>query len=394
LLARPAAPDFRALDALLTQYVADGRQPGISALLVRDGQVLYRKAFGLADVAADTPLTPEAIVRIASQTKALTSAGLMLLYDEGRFGLDEPVSKYLPAFRNPRVLAAFNARDSTYTSVPARAEITIRQLLTHTSGLSHPVIGSPEMGAIYAKAHIPSGIGTPGGLLATAVDRLATLPLAHEPGARFTYGLSVDVVGRLVEVLSGQPLDAYLKARLFEPLGMRDTYFYLPADRAGRLARLYTEDSQTKATVPMRPRDGLTPDYPLGQGTYFSGGAGLCSTLDDYAAFLQMLLDGGTCRGRRLLAASTVRLMTGNQIGELMVGDRKFGLGFGLTTPTSAARTGLSVGSFEWSGSLGTAYWADPEQKLVVLLYTQKYPNTTAADLTDKFKRAVYAAFK
>nr|WP_233169217.1 serine hydrolase domain-containing protein [Hymenobacter sp. BT523] len=382
------------IDQLLREYTAANRVPGAIALVMRDGKVLYRKAVGLDDVAAQTPLRTDAIVRIASQTKAITSIGLMLLYDEGKFQLDDPISKYLPAFKNPKVLVSFNEKDSTYTTVPAKSEITIRQLFTHTSGIGYPIIGSKEARGIYAKAHIPSGIGTPAGSLAKSMDALGALPLMHQPGERFTYGLSVDVLGRLIEVLSGQPLDKYLRARLFEPLGMKDTWFYLPADRQARLARLYTEDANQQ-TAFMGPRDGMIPDYPKAAGTYFSGGAGLSSTIDDYARFLQMLLDNGRYNGRQLLKPATVALIRQNQIGNLSQGGNKFGLGFSIVTAESAAKqpVGLSEGSYEWGGIFGTTYWVDPKAKLVALIYTQKYPSGTARDLADKFKTAVYQSF-
>lgn len=379
------------IDQLLREYTAAERVPGAIGFVARNGKIVYRQAFGFSDVAARTLLATNAIVRIASQTKAVTSVGMMLLYDQGRFRLDDPVSKYLPAFAHPKVLATFNEKDSTYTSVPARSEITIRQLLTHTSGLGYPVIGSKEARAIYARAHIPSGVGTPGGTLAAAVDALGPLPLMHQPGERFTYGLGVDVLGRLIEVLSGQPLDQYLRTRIFEPLGMRDTYFYLPAAARPRLATLYTENA-AKKTVPLVAMGSLRADYPNANGTYFSGGGGLSSTIDDYAVFLQMLLNGGEYRGRRLLQPETVTLMTQNQIGAVDQGVNKFGLGFSVITAKGAAETGLSEGSYEWGGIFGTTYWVDPKEKIVALLYTQKYPNTTAADLSAKFKRMVYEA--
>ncbi len=386
-----SAAGLQRLDQLLREYTAAGRVPGAIGFVARDGKIVYRQAFGFADVAARTPLAPDAIVRVASQTKAITSVGLMLLFDQGRFKLDDPISKYLPAFAHPKVLATFNDKDSTYTTVPARGEITIRQLLTHTSGIGYPVIGSKEARAIYAKTHIPSGVGTPGGTLAAAIDALGPLPLMHQPGEKFTYGLSVDVLGRLIEVLSGQPLDQYLRARIFEPLGMRDTYFYLPAALQPRLAALYTEDA-AKNTVPLVAVGALRADYPTAKGTYFSGGGGLSSTIDDYAVFLQMLLNGGEYHGRRLLKPETVALMTQNQIGAVNQGVNKFGLGFSIVTAQGAAQSGLSEGSYEWGGIFGTTYWVDPKEKLVVLLYTQKYPNTTAADLSAKFKRMVYEA--
>ena len=380
------------IDQLLEEYTAANRVPGAIALVIRDGKVVYRKAFGLDDVAAKTLLRTDAIVRIASQTKAVTSVGAMLLFEEGKFQLDDPISKYLPAFRNAKVLATFNPADSTYTTVPARSEVTIRQLLTHTSGISYPVIGTKEATAIYAKAKIPSGIGTPTGTLSASMNALGPLPLFHQPGERFTYGLSVDVLGRLIEVLSGQPLDEYLRRRIFEPLGMRDTYFYLPTGKQQRLAKLYTEDA-AKATAPMQPIGRMVPDYPKVAGTYFSGGAGLSSTIDDYAVFLQMMLNNGTYHNHRVLKPATVALMTQNQIGELNQGDHKFGLGFSITTTQSANPLGLAEGSYEWGGIFGTTYWVDPKAKVVALIYTQKYPNTLGRDLAGKFKTAVYQSF-
>lgn len=395
--AAPATADIspeglQRIDQLLQEVTGDGRVPGAIALVARDGKVVYRKAFGYSDVAAKTPLKPDAIERIASQTKAITSIGLMLLYDEGKFKLDDPISKYLPTFRNPQVLATFNEKDTTYTTVPARGEVTIRQLFTHTSGLGYPVIGSKEARAIYAKARIPSGIGSPDGTLAPAIDRLGTLPLLHQPGERFTYGVSIDVLGRLIEVLSKQPLDQYLRTRLFEPLGMRDTYFYLPAAKQARLVPLYTEYQGKTVPMPTSGMLGLRPDYPNRPGTYFSGGAGLSSTIDDYAAFLQMLLNGGTYNGHRLLKPETVQLITQNQMGDVNQGLNKFGLGFSIVTPQGAAQTGQTAGSYEWGGIFGTDYWVDPTEKLVVLLYTQKYPHSNTPDMVPRFRKLVYGA--
>ncbi|MBH8568883.1 beta-lactamase family protein [Microvirga sp. STS02] len=397
--ANPAAPpatvdppSAQRIDRLLAEYTAAGRVPGAIALVMREGKVLYRNAFGFADLVNQTPLRTDAIFRIASQTKALTSVGLMMLYDEGKFQLDDPIAKYLPAFANAQVLASFNQKDSTYTTVPANGPVTIRQLFTHTSGISYPVIGTREATAIYAKAGIPSGIGTPSGTLATSMDALGKLPLMHQPGERFTYGLSVDVLGRLIEVLSGQSLDQFLRTRLFEPLGMKDTFFYLPAEKQARLVLLYTENA-AKQSVEMEPQGRMTPNYPKAKGNYFSGGAGLSSTIDDYARFLQMMLNGGRYQGRQLLKPATVALITQNQMGSVSQGGNKFGLGFSITTPENARVPGLSAGSYEWGGIFGTTYWVDPQQKLVGLIYTQKYPNSTGRDLAGKFKAAVYESF-
>ena len=378
------------MDAVINDYIAKGRQAGVGVLVARNGRIVYYKAYGQDDIQAKMPLRRDAIFRIASQTKAITSIGLMMLFEEGKFLLDDPISKYLPAFKNPKVLEKFNDKDSSYTTVPAKREITIRQLLTHTSGISYPSIGTKEAVAIYAKNKIPSGIGTPNNTLADAMNRLAALPLIHQPGEKWTYGLSVDVVGYLIEVLSGQSLDQFLRTRLFDPLGMNDTYFYLPASKQTRLTRVYTEDSTT-ALRRMPAQGGISEDYPKQAGTYFSGGAGLSSTMYDYAIFLQMMLNGGEYNGQRFLSPTTVRLITTNQIGELNQGLNKFGLGFALTSEKSAARLPVSQGSFDWGGFFGTTYWVDPKEGIVALVYTQKVPNSYG-DLTDKFKVLVYQA--
>ena len=239
--------------------------------------------------------------------------------------------------------------------MPAKSEITIRQLLSHTSGISYPVIGSKEATAIYAKAGIPSGIGTPTGNLATSMDALGRLPLLHQPGERWTYGLSVDVVGRLVEVLSGQPLDQYLRTRLFEPLGMQDTWFYLPDRPAGAPGATLHRRRPEADHPDGADRLGMIPNYPNAKGTYFSGGAGLSSTIDDYAVFLQMMLNQGTYNGHRLLKPETVALMTQNQIGDVNQGNHKFGLGFSIT-PQGAKP--LRCRAFRPARSSGAAFSA------------------------------------
>ena len=385
-----SATRLERMDAVINDYIAKKGQAGVAVLVARNGRIVYHKAYGQDDMAAKTPLKRDAIFRLASQTKAITSIGLMMLFEEGKFLLDDPISKYIPAFKNPKVVEKFNEKDSSYTSIPAKREITIRQLLTHTSGISYPGIGTKEAVAIYAKNRIPSGIGTPTNTLAEVMPRLAALPLVHNPGDKWTYGLSTDVVGYLIEVLSGQSLDQYLRTRLFEPLGMNDTYFYLPTAKQARLTRLYTEDS-TRVVRRMPALGGISEDYPKQAGTYFSGGAGLSGTLYDYAIFLQMVLNGGEYGGKRFLSPTTIRLITTNQIGELTVGLNKFGLGFAITSEKSAARLPVSQDSFDWGGFFGTTYWVDPNEKVVALLYTQKVPNSYG-DLTDKFKVLVYQA--
>lgn len=386
------------LDGLLQQYVNNGWIPGAAALVAKDGKIIYYKAFGYSDAAQKTPLAKDAIFRIASQTKAITSVGIMQLWEEGKLLLDDPVSKYIPEFKNPKVLVAFNKNDSSYTTQPAQSEITLRQLLSHTSGIGYAGIGTPEMNAIYAKAGVISGISAPNGaLLADKIKVLGTLPLAHQPGERFTYGLNTDVLGYVIEVVSGMPLDRYFQQRIFTPLGMKDTYFYLPANKYNRLVPLHSEDKEHKlirARSDMSAERSFNPDFPVVPGTYFSGGAGLSSTAYDYSIFMQMLLNGGTYNGVRLLAPGTVKLMTTNQIGNLSLNwGNKFGLGFELVTDASKGSTALSAGSFSWGGYFSSQYWIDPQQKIVAQLFINQVPNSHS-EVHDKFKNMVYAALE
>ncbi len=383
-----SATRLKRIDATLNEYVEKGRIAGAIALIVRDGKVVYHEAFGYDNVATQTKLSKDAIVRIASQTKAITSTAVMELYEEGKFLLDDPISKYLPAFKSIAVLDKFNEADSSFTTIPAKREITIRDLLTHTSGISYAGIGTKEANAIYAKNKITGGLTTPNAKLADFVRDLAKMPLMHQPGERFTYGLNTDVLGYLVEVISGKPLDVFFQERIFAPLSMNDTYFYLPEAKYNRLAMLYTEDKDHNRMVAAE----VYQNFPKQKGSFFSGGAGLSSTAMDYAKFLQTMLNGGRFNGKDVLSPTTVRLMTSNQIGDLNVGYRKFGLGFSIATAKETAKLPVSEGTFEWGGIFGTSYWADPKENLIGIILTQQYPNTSGSDLSDKYKVLMYQA--
>lgn len=377
------------IDSFVEGLVAAEQIPGAVVLLVRDGQVAYHKAYGYRDVGTEARLRPDDIFRIASQTKAITSLAAMMLWEEGRFGLDEPIARYLPEFRRHTVLAKFNPADSSYQSEPTQRRITIRHLLTHTSGLDYPSIGSEEFRAIYAKAGVHAGIGTTNDVLADKMKILATLPLRHQPGERFTYGLSSDLLGYLVEVVSGMPLDQFFRKRIFEPLGMRDTWFQLPADRHARLVTLH-EGSSGKVVPAREPIEGAHPDFPARPGTYFSGGAGLSSTTADYARFLQLFLNGGELDGVRLLSRKTVELMLTNQLPDM---GNAFGLGFGLETAANDHRSPRGKGSFSWGGAFATSYWADPTERLIALIYTNVW-SIPVAGLGDRFTTLVYSALR
>jgi CubicO group peptidase (beta-lactamase class C family) len=380
------------IDKLVQQYIDSGWIKGADALIARNGKIVYNKAFGYADAEKTIPMQTDNIFRIASQTKAVTSVAVMMLYEEGKFLLDDSISKYIPAFAHARVLAQFNPQDSSYTTVPAKRPITIRDLLTHTSGIDYAQIGSAKMKAIYAKAGIQAGFVSDRIVLGDIINKLGGLPLVHQPGEGFTYSLGVDVLGYLVEKLSGKSLDQFFKERIFEPLGMRDTYFYLPKEKYSRLVAVYTPDKQQHLVKwNASTFNGVSVDYPMVDGTFYAGGAGLSSTTRDYAILLQMLLNDGVYNGRRFLARHTVGLMTSNQIGDYGIDKNKFGLGFRITTKAGESVLGESEGSFSWGGFFGTTYWADPKEHLVCLMYVQEWP-FPHAELLDKFRVLVYSA--
>ena len=382
------------IDTLLLQSIENKWINGAVAYVSRENKVAYFRAFGLANAETQKPMEKDAIFRIASQTKAITSVAVMMLFEEGKLLLDDPISKYIPEFSHPVVVDQFNEKDTTYTTKPATREITIRDLLTHISGIDYAGIGSPRMRAIYAKSDITAGFEPRSILIGDNIKKLARLPLVHQPGEKFTYGLNTDVLGYLVEVISGLSFDQFLKQRIFEPLGMKDTYFYLPVEKQDRLTAVYTEDSLqnaiawTEATLP-----GLDVNYPKSNGSYFSGGGGLCSTITDYAAFLQMILNKGELNGKRILAERTVEIMSANQIGNLTLGANKFGLGFEITTETGQSKLGVTSGSLAWGGFFGTTYWADPQEQMVCLLFCQQWP-LSHNEIFDKFRVLVYAALE
>jgi CubicO group peptidase (beta-lactamase class C family) len=377
------------IDTLVNDYINKGYVNGVVTLVVKNGHVIQYKGYGFSDREAKKLIHRDDLFRICSQTKAIVSVGLMLLFEEGKFYLDEPVADFLPAFRQMHVLDSFHAADTTFTTVPAKKQITIRDLLTHTSGIDYPLIGSANMKAIYSKAKIPSGLGYFDYDLKERMEALARLPLVHQPGEKWTYSLGDDVLGCLIEVLSGMSLEQYLTEKLFRPLGMKDTYFNVPAAKAGRLVTVYSEDSLHHVVRWTKEQTGIDPDYPLQTKRYFSGGAGLTSTAWDYAIFLQMLLNGGKYKEARILSPRTIEMMTSGQLGFLFNGMDNFGLGFGITSQRSAAREVRNEGSFSWGGFFGTTYWADPRAHLVGLVMTQQTPNSHA-EMEHKIEQLIY----
>ena len=391
-----SAERLKRIDNVLQEYIDKKWIAGASAIVAKNGKIIYYKAAGFNDVEKNIALKRDAIFRIASQTKAITSVAIMMLYEEGKFLLKDPVSKYIPEFDKQTVLDKFNEADTTYTTVPAKRSITIHDLLTHTSGIGYAQIGSREANAIYAKNGIVGGIGVGKILLSDKMKKLGSLPLLHQPGEQWTYGLNTDLLGYLVEVVSGMSLDEFFSKRIFVPLGMKDTYFYLPKEKHNRLAILYTENEQkqiVKAPDHLNINGDFVSDYPNLAGTYFSGGGGLSSTAMDFAIFMQMLLNGGEYNGKRLLSRSTVTMMTVSQYDKINWPDNKMGLGFSIATEKSLASSPLSPGSFSWGGMFSSSYWIDPKEKIVAQLFLNQYPQSHG-EIHDKFKVLVYQAIK
>lgn len=383
------------LDNLLQQYVDKNILPGMVAIVVRNGQVVYHKAFGMTDVQAKRNARTDDIFRIASMTKAITSTAAMMLYEEGKFSLDDPISKYIPEFKNPQVIKTFTFKDSSYTTEPSKTEITVRQLMSHTSGISYGVIaGEERFKVINAKSGIVDLYTTEPVLLADNIRKLAKLPLQHQPGEKYTYGLNSDVLAYLIEIWSGMKFDEFLRKRLFEPLGMSDTYFYLPDAKKDRLVPVQTPNDQ-KQWIHF-PITFYDPEYPVkGAKTFLSGGAGLSTTAKDYAIFLQMLVNEGTFNNKRFLSRPTVELLTvSNQVADLWGGDKgqaHFSLAFSVVTNAGHNAGNGSVGKFSWGGYFNTNYFADPKEKIVAVLMKQTQ-NISGDDSEALFTRMIYQA--
>jgi CubicO group peptidase (beta-lactamase class C family) len=374
------------IDTLLLQAVRNGLTPNAVTYVYRHGKMVHYKAFGWKNIENREPVQLNSIFRIASQTKALTSVGLMKLYEKKMFLLDDPISKYIPEFANPKVLVKMNANDSSFASRPAKREISIRHLLSHTSGI-------PYSNVAYTKALIPKINSLKQITIGEVVKKIAKLPLDHDPGEGWTYGLSVDVLGYLIEVLSGQPLDEYLRKEIFKPLEMKDSYFYLPAEKASRLVTLYSNNSPDERLYVCKNVSNQT--FPVaGAKTYFSGGAGVVGTIQDYGNFCQMLLNGGTFHEKQILERKTIEMMLQNQIGEYHVwnGKNKFGLGFELATQESVSNSSGSVGAFGWAGAFATNYLIDPVQDMIIIIYINADPFSNRSKIISEFNKLVYKA--
>lgn len=376
------------VDRLFQQFVDQNRIAGAVALVLHDGVAVYEKAFGWRDKEAGRKMTTDTVFRIASQTKAITSAAVLSLVEEGKIGLNDRASRYIPGFATTTVAVA---GEGDVKIAPARREITIRDLLTHTAGISY------GMNPTVASQYQAKGLGPAAGFgwytadkeepICNTMETLATLPFVAQPGEAWVYGYNTDILGCIVERASGVSLDQFIRTRITGPLGMKDTQFFLPAAERDRLAAVYSSGSDGKIV--------RAPDGPRGQGHYidgphrsFAGGAGLLSTARDYARFLEMIRHGGAANDVRILSPRAVELMATNQIGALH-SPNGLGFGYGFQTTDRYGANGMeSVGSFGWAGAYGTTYRVDPKARLVLVMMIQMLPNTSG--IAERFSATVY----
>jgi CubicO group peptidase (beta-lactamase class C family) len=375
------------LSRVLQEYVDARRLPGAVVLVSRNGKIVLHEAFGYRDVEADAPMRKDTIFRIASQTKAIVSVATLMLQEEGKLLLSDPVGKYLPEFMETTVAVARD--DGGYDVVAAARPITIRDLLTHTSGFGY---GEGIASDAWADAGIQGWyFADRTELIRETVQRMAALPADSQPGEAWVYGYSIDILGALVEQVAGEPLDAFLNERIFEPLGMTDTHFYLPEGKRDRLAVVYAATSDGIARAPQEGMNGQGA-YIDGPRASFSGGAGLLSTAADYARFLQMMLNGGELEGQRILGRKSVELMTVDHLRDIVFADGEgFGLGFFVVEDPGARGKPGSVGEYGWGGAYHTDYWVDPAEDLVVVYMTQLIPAGEIDD-AEKVRALVYQA--
>ncbi len=382
------------INDLLNQAVDEQWIAGAVALVAVDGEIVYEEAFGYKNISQNIKMQPDAIFRMASMTKPITSIAILKLYEDGKLDFQDPVSKYIPEFANPQVLLEINPADSSYTTKPASREVTIHDLLTHTSGISYG-FADTLMNKIYAKEGIIDLTTLKPIKIEESIAKLGKLPLKHEPGEKFTYGLSIDVLGRVVEVASGMPFDEYLKINIFDPLQMNDTRFYFDDDaRAERLTTMYA-NTRKEALVefPENPNGSVSGFFPIkGEKTYFSGGAGLSSTAQDYFKFCQMVLNDGEYKGVRILQEETIAYAKNNQTGDIRVGKDYFTYGYQIVAEDGDLRFGRKPGKISWGGAFQTTFWIDPSRNAIAILLTQVYPSYHQQKLYGPFEKIVNEA--
>ena len=389
------ADSLKKIDQLIKRMTEERKIPGAAALVAKEGKIVYQTSYGFQDVEAKTSMDTTDIFRIASMTKPITTVAIMQLYEAGKLQLSDPVSAYIPSFKDPKVLTKFNAADTSWQSRDASREITIHDLLTHTAGISYGFT-NPEFRAIYAKNQIPDLTVPSEKTIAEGADALGKMPLAHDPGEKFTYGLNTDVLGRIVEVASGKELEEYVQENITGPLQMEDTRFFYEEDISDRLATVYTINPEDSAIAEMKAVGMYDPEYPhKGAKRYYSGGSGMSSTLQDYFIFSQTLLNGGEYKGVRILQDSTVALMTSNQLGENRWSETEtFGYGLMIRQEKEEGGKPGEVVYLGWSGAFNTWFYINPKEEVVGVIMSQVLGNPYGDELTNGFFNAIEQALQ
>ena len=387
-------------DSLINVYMKNDWLPGGVFLVARHGKIVYYKNFGYRSVKNEKKYQKDDIFRIASMTKAITTVSVMQLYEQGKLSIDEPVYKYIPAYKNIAVLDQFNPKDSSFTSIPTDRPITVRHLLTHTSGIAYGDFDHGKLHAIYQKLGLLNvGLSHKTWTTEEFIDKLAEVPLAFQPGEKFLYGLNMDILGRIIEVVSGMPLNQYFKQNIFDPIGMTDTYFYLPKEKQERLVPVY---SPTDDGMKMKQNDNLvsTIDYPTWKDIgHYAGGGGLSSTALDYARFIEALVNNGEYNGHQILGRKTIEMMTSDQMitlnqkgnGRSSIPGNTFCLGFGLLTQQADGLNSKSPGTYEWGGYFSTKFFIDPKEDLIFVGMTQVLP-FRHGEFYDKLTAIIYGS--
>ena len=391
---------LEAIPAALKKAVEKKQVAGASALIARNGQIVHRTTVGLQDIEANKPISEDTLFRIASMSKPITSVAVMILVDDGKLKTTDPLSKFVPEFKEMKVLVP-SKDGKSYELVDAKREITIHDLLTHSSGITYRLINKPFVANMYIKAGVSDGLSETPGTMADNVKKLAKMPLVCQPGSAWEYGLNTDVLGHVVEVVSGKSLEEFFRERIFEPLKMNNTFFNVPLEKRSKLSALYSVNpDKSLAAVGNKPVVLGPIVYSAtysshSDNRYFSGGAGLVSSVRDYFRFCQMMLNRGELDGTRVLKPETVERMIRNQLGEVRIMGPVpgvMGYGFGILTKEGkdASKDPAAVGTYSWGGAFGTSFWIDPQNQLVGVFMMQSFPPDFT--LANEFKRLTYEA--
>lgn len=382
---------LKKIDDIISEDIKENKIPGAVVLVGNEDEIIFEKAYGIKNPETNEKYNTDDIFRIASMTKAITSVGVLKLWEEGKIGLDDPIDKYIPKFENIEILESFNNEDTSYTSKISTKKITIRQLLTHTSGIGYGFIdGNKSIKSIYHKrkqSFMKNGVlcfCDEDITIGETIENLADVPLHHEPGERFTYGIGLDVLGYMIEIVSGKKLDEFFRDEIFTPLDMNDTYFYLPKEKENRLVPVLTKKDDEWVIF----EDGrFNVNYPIeGKRKFFAGGCGLSSTVQDYYKFLTVFLNDGKFKGKSFISKQTNDLIFQNQLPESF--GFGVGLAFGIVLEKDLKNGGTgSEGTLSWGGYWNTNFFADPEDKYIGLIYKQT--QNIQDDSSDLFRRAV-----